>query len=160
INNQNIIKIVNVYNKTISVRGLFIIQILSKYIITKINPKIVKYYYKISNQPITKIMIKKYSSISINKFISCGNTSTITITLLLLVGISETLRANTNDISILCLSCQFYSTCVGSSNSYKNFQISDNKIKFEKILDNHNNEINLDFKQWFAGLTDGDGYIY
>jgi hypothetical protein len=28
------------------------------------------------------------------------------------------------------------------------------------ILDNHNKEINLKFKQWFAGLTDGDGYIY
>ena len=25
--------------------------------------------------------------------------------------------------------------------------------------DNHNNEISLKFIQWFAGLTDGDGYI-
>jgi hypothetical protein len=29
-----------------------------------------------------------------------------------------------------------------------------------KILDNHNNEISSKFKEWFAGLTDGDGYIY
>jgi ubiquinol-cytochrome c reductase cytochrome b subunit len=28
------------------------------------------------------------------------------------------------------------------------------------IKDNHNNEISLEFKQWFAGITDGDGYIY
>ena len=28
------------------------------------------------------------------------------------------------------------------------------------IKDNHNNEIRLNFRQWFAGITDGDGYIY
>lgn len=28
------------------------------------------------------------------------------------------------------------------------------------IKDNHNNEISLNFRQWFAGITDGDGYIY
>lgn len=30
----------------------------------------------------------------------------------------------------------------------------------QKVLDNHKNEISLEFKQWFAGLTDGVGYIY
>ena len=29
-----------------------------------------------------------------------------------------------------------------------------------ELLTNHNKEISLKFKQWFAGLTDGDGYIY
>jgi LAGLIDADG endonuclease len=32
--------------------------------------------------------------------------------------------------------------------------------KNEIIKDNHNNEISLKFKEWFAGITDGDGYIY
>nr|YP_009517184.1 hypothetical protein C0991_000019 [Blastosporella zonata]AYE93082.1 hypothetical protein C0991_000019 [Blastosporella zonata] len=87
-------EIVKIYNKTILVRGLFIIKIFSKYIIIKINPVIVKYYYKISNQPITKIIIKNLGG-KFNYFL-CK-------TYLLLVGISETIRAKKNDISILCL---------------------------------------------------------
>jgi len=61
-------KIVKICNKTIYIafaRGLFIIKFLSKYIIIKINPLIVKYYYKISNQQITKLIIK-YSLATIN----------------------------------------------------------------------------------------------
>ena len=38
--------------------------------------------------------------------------------------------------------------------------LNDAKYNTELIIDNHNNEISLEFKQWFAGITDGDGYIY
>jgi LAGLIDADG endonuclease len=167
-------RIVKIYNRTIGVRGLFIIEILSKFFSyyknKKINPVIVKYYYKISNQPITKIIINNY--IKFNNFI-CK-------TYLLLVGISETLRAKTNDITILCLYIKnfftiksifsigysliissleltFYPIRLVQSNSFIRQYSS---IKNDKIMDNHNNEIRLEFKQWFAGLTDGDGYIY
>ena len=33
-------------------------------------------------------------------------------------------------------------------------------LQLPKIMDKHNLEISLEFKQWLAGLTDGDGYIY
>ena len=38
-----------------------------------------------------------------------------------------------------------------------------NSLNLNQIIsvkDSHNNEISLKFKQWFAGITDGDGYIY
>jgi len=196
--------IVKIYNKTIYVRGLLVIEILRKLIIIKINPVIVKYYYKIFNQPITKLITNSYSKF--NHFI-CN-------TYLLLVGISETLRAKTNYITILCLyfiCCSFFFKfksrfsifvnysgfginsifcllkwqifawaiaysgidylinysftfftyqAIKISKSNCNSFISHSLTKNEKIKDNHNNEISLEFKQWFAGLTDGDGYIY
>jgi hypothetical protein len=191
--------VVKIYNKTIisfvEMSGLFIIKILSKYIILKINPIIVKYYYKISNQPITKIIIK----ICIKFYYL------ICMIYLLLVGISETLRAKPNDIRILCLNIRFIissttrslyirkkdlvyflfnesygklikekeNSILKENEGIKNESLqvlmemeslkvcSLNKLnKLKQILDNHNNEISLEFKQWFAGLTDGDGYIY
>lgn len=153
---------VKIYTKTIIVRGLFIIKIFRKYIITKINPIIVKYYYKIYNQQITKI-INKYL---INTFFN---------TFLLLVGISETIRTKKNDIKKLPLpqartaGCCKKSTFAAGKNiffpllahehSKKQINTKSNSPK-PKIMDKHNNEISLEFKQWFAGLTDGDGYIY
>lgn len=114
--------IVKIYNKTIIISDLFIIKFICKYIIDKINPVIVKYYYEIYNQQITKI---------------------INIVYLLLVGISEAIRTQKyNIINYLILRKL-------SNTHYNNI-----------ITDNHNNEISLEFKQWFAGLTDGDGYIY
>ena len=148
-------KIVKIYNRTIYVRGLLNIEILSKFVYTKlyfnINPEIVKYYYKISNQPITKIINNKYL-----------------ILLKLLVGISETLRAKSNDITInnTKINSIFFNAFnylkLEISKTKKNFLIqSKDGIKNNDIVkDNHNNEISLEFKQWFAGLTDGDGYIY
>lgn len=38
--------------------------------------------------------------------------------------------------------------------------LADNLIENIKVKDNHNNEISLKFRQWFAGISDGDGYIY
>jgi LAGLIDADG endonuclease len=301
-------RVVKIYSKTILVRGLFIIKIFSKYIIIKINPKIVKYYYKISNQPITKL-IKNSSCFASEATTSPAASEAAMLRpwlgskgkfiyflshTLLLVGISETIRAKKNDISILCLdikhlfttkstispaqfltlslpspcSCcvfllvaamqpphQKFATAAGGEAAYPTLkslvmasvapfsfwcrcsrellvgwlhrghqkenaaatkssglgcsscfaaaaaevykdqikeqaisqsncsseasdfvtsvaaaafsflktkssqqQLADNLNK--KIYDNHNNEISLEFKQWFAGLTDGDGYIY
>jgi len=186
---------VKIYTKTISVRGLFIIKIFRKYIITKINPIIVKYYYKIYNQQITKI---------INKYLI----NTLVYTFLLLVGISETIRTKKNDIKklkdIICLfshilllqkdtslpvdtkhslakrqkyqgwaSSPLYlgalcvtiklklRGCVNGLKEGSKKQIhTKSRLQLPKIMDKHNNEISLEFKQWFAGLTDGDGYIY
>lgn len=129
--NYNIKFLVKIYNKTIIVSDLFIINIniFRKYIINKINPVIVKYYYKIFNQQITKIINNIYYF-----FIYC-------MYYLLLVGISETLRTQQNNI-------------------IKNINLNKLSNHNNIIKDNHNNEISLNFKQWFAGLTDGDGYIY
>lgn len=82
--------IVKIYNKTIIVSGLFIIQILRKFIIIRINPVIVKYYYKIFNQQITKI-INMNERFKLNKGFDFS-------LYLLLVGISETLRTKQNNI--------------------------------------------------------------
>jgi LAGLIDADG endonuclease len=163
-----VVQKVKIYTKTIIVRGLFIIKIFRKYIITtfafalqqskakEINPIIVKYYYKIYNQQITKI-INKYL---INTFFN---------TFLLLVGISETIRTKKNDIKNILFPLLAYLGAQrpkgGASgqgvheHSKKQINTKSNSPKL-KIMDKHNNEISLEFKQWFAGLTDGDGYIY
>ena len=116
--------------------------ILRKYIIGNINLLTVKYYYEIFNQQITKILINIYHYI-----INCFNFNLIDIYYLLLVGISETLRTQQNNI-------------LKNNASYKIIKSSNINHKNNLIFDNHNKEINLKFKQWFAGLTDGDGYIY
>lgn len=132
------INIVKIYNETINVSDLFIINIFRKYIIDLINPVIVRYYYKIYNQQITKIInniyyyILNYFSFYLKSYI-----------LLLLVGISVTLRTHKNNII-----------------NYIFLRKLSNKNHYNIITDNHNNEISLEFKQWFSGLTDGDGYIY
>ncbi len=64
---------------------------------------------------------------------------------LLWVGISETLR--TQKIYII-------NHLILRRLSIKN---NDNNII---IKDSHNNEISLKFREWFAGLSDGDGYLY
>ena len=181
---------VKIYTKTIIVRGLFIIKIFRKYIITKINPIIVKYYYKIYNQQITKL---------INKYLI----NTLVYTFLLLVGISETIRTKINDIKKLkyiifraiptalaklkvskkggapqlveaMLSKRQSSKCLGwprtslliggcgnGKGSKKQIHTKSGlTLQKHKITDKHNNEISLEFKQWFAGLTDGAGFIY
>jgi quinol-cytochrome oxidoreductase complex cytochrome b subunit len=51
-----IINIVKIYNKTIYVSGYSIINFIRKFIIYTFNPDIVKYYYKIYNQQITKVI--------------------------------------------------------------------------------------------------------
>nr|YP_009517243.1 hypothetical protein DXG02_000019 [Myochromella boudieri]AYE93140.1 hypothetical protein DXG02_000019 [Myochromella boudieri] len=126
---------VKIYNKTINVRDLLIIKIFRKYIIIMINPFIVRYYYKVYNQQITKIIINCYHYFLNNIYFYLMNS-------LLLVGISETTRTKKNNMI--------------NSINLKNFS---NKNHYH-FLDNHNNEISLEFKQWFAGLTDGDGYLY
>ena len=132
------INIVKIYNETINVSDLFIINIFRKYIIDLINPVIVRYYYKIYNQQITKIINNIYYYI-LNYFSSYLKS----YILLLLVGISVTLRTHKNNII-----------------NYIFLRKLSNKNHYNIITDNHNNEISLEFKQWFSGLTDGDGYIY
>ena len=51
-----ITNIVKIYNKTIFVSGLFLIKIIRKFIIFIMNPDIVRYFYKIYNQQITKVI--------------------------------------------------------------------------------------------------------
>lgn len=134
--------LIKIHNKTVIVSGLFIIIILRKYIIVNINPIIVKYYYEIFNQQITKIL-NKFSNFCINFLYFNYNDYC-----LLLVGISETLRTQKNNI----IKTQI--------NFIKSNNINHQNHHNNLILDNHNKEISLKFKQWFAGLTDGDGYIY
>jgi ubiquinol-cytochrome c reductase cytochrome b subunit len=132
-----ILYLVKIYNKTIIVSGLFLNNIFRKYLIKLINPIIVKYYYKIYNQQITNIIFNIYFYII--KYMFLYNKY-----YLLLVGISESLRTQQNNI-IKNINLKYFSKINCNS---------------ELITDNHNNEISLNFKQWFAGLTDGDGYIY
>jgi hypothetical protein len=115
-----IINIVKIYNKTIYVSGYSLIKFIRKFIIYRFNPGIVKYYYKICNQQITKI-----------------------INYLLLVGISETLRTHKNYL----IKPLIRKMSINNNNNHM-------------IKDSHNNELTLKFKEWFAGLTDGDGYLY
>ena len=71
---------------------------------------------------------------------------------LLLVGISETIRTQKKII-------MGYNKKFLIKNYIAKRKMSTGIVK-DIIKDNHNNEISLKFKQWFAGLTDGDGYIY
>ena len=134
---KKLLYLIKIHNKTVIVSGLFIIIILRKYIIVNINPVIVKYYYEIFNQQITKIL-NNFSNFCIN-FLYFNDYC------LLLVGISETLRTHKKNI----IKPQIKFIKSNNINHHNNL-----------IFDNHNKEISLKFKQWFAGLTDGDGYIY
>lgn len=130
INFNLIINIVKIYNKTIYVSGYSIINFIRKFIIYTFNPDIVKYYYKIYNQQITKV-----------------------INYLLWVGISETLRTHKNYIINPLIRKMSINI---NNNDYNNYNNNNNII----IKDSHNNEISFKFREWFAGLTDGDGYLY
>jgi hypothetical protein len=63
--------------------------------------------------------------------------------LLLLVGISVTIRTHKNNIK-----------------KYIILRKLSNNNLYNIITDNHNSEINLYFKQWISGLIDGDEYIF
>jgi hypothetical protein len=84
---------------------------------------IVKYYYKIYNQQITKIINNMYYFLN---FILLNIKYT-----LLLVGISESLRTQQNNI-------------IKNINQKMFSKINHNN---DLISDNHNNEISLKFKQ-------------
>lgn len=141
--NYNYIKLlylIKIHNKTVIVSGLFIIIILRKYIIVNINPVIVKYYYEIFNQQITKIL-NNFSKFCINFLYLNYNDYC-----LLLVGISETLRTQKNNIIKICSpDSSFY---IGVKSKGIKF-IKSNNINHNNnlIFDNHNKEINLKFKQ-------------
>jgi ubiquinol-cytochrome c reductase cytochrome b subunit len=118
------INLVKIYNKTIIISGLFLNKLFRKYLIKIINPIIVKYYYKIYNQQITKIIDNVYYYIKNNVFLYFYY-------YLLLVGISESLRTQQNNI-------------IKNINLKNLSKINhDNKL----ITDNHNNNITLKFKQ-------------
>lgn len=105
------------YNKTIYIRGLFI-----KLLINYANPIKVKYYYNKYNQQITKV-------------------------LLILVGISETIRAQKLLFKII---------------NYSNKENKELIINKEKVIINKNIKTkNMEkFNEWLGGLIDGDGYFY
>ena len=121
-----IFNLVKIYNKTIYVSGNNVIKIIRNFIKYKLYPDKVKYYYKIYNQQITKV---------INK--------------ILRVGISETLRTQQKYISYPLI----------KNNLFKKPNLI-RQYSTTIIKDSHNNDIELNFRQWFAGLTDGDGYLY
>ena len=189
--------LVKIYNKTILVSDLLINKIMLKFIelvinygyfIFKLNPNIVKYYYKIYNQQITKVIIyinhcafDNYicenvyfnvffkAGISLLEFIKHRFNYCELIFKLLQVGISETICTHKKIIkrklSFLGLYYSQKNTIIKDqekrkmSTSSTKFK-SSNLIQNESIKDGHNKEISLKFRQWFAGLTDGDGYIY
>jgi len=122
---------IKIYSKTIFVSDLFIIKIISKNIILKINPSIVRYYYKKYNQQITKIIINFFSNL-LYIFINSEF-------YLLLVGISETIR--THKLNIIN-NIKFKSFSSKKNHTPINLDFYDNVIK-----DNHKNEITLKFKQ-------------
>lgn len=181
---------------------------VSHIILFKLNPYIVRYYYKIYNQQITKLLIlfthftpckapdqdragaadpsvtlrrggwmlrAKYlflfSIRGLNYLAACTSTLFVNIRLnnfsfkLLGVGISETIRTHTNKIinkinlnsnTIVVKGLKKMSSICTQFNNLKNLNLIDNI----SVKDGHKNEISLKFKQWFAGITDGDGYIY
>ena len=152
--------LVKIYNKTINISDLLIKNLLIKFnkinfmiinlgFVPKflkflINPVIVRYYYKICNQQITKVI--KYLQIIIIFFNKNKAYP------LLQVGIPETIRTHKQTIKRKNKNflIPYYIGKRGLS-TFDNIKI---------IKDNHNNEISLIFRQWFAGITDGDGYIY
>src|SRR5882762_1748152 len=171
INYINLLYLIKIHNKTLIVSGLFIIVILRKYIIDNINPVIVKYYYEIFNQQITKILKNFSNYINIINYLYFYYNDCC----LLLVGISETLRTQTNNIikpsfafvkrviriktrklapydagapnaTGAGLHCGLWEA-TGEINEIK--IIKSNKINHHNnlIYDNHNKEISLKFKQ-------------
>ena len=152
--------LVKIYNKTINISDLLIknlfikfnflndininLGFVPKYKNFDINPFIVRYYYKICNQLITKVI--KYLKIF---FIFFNKNKAYP---LLQVGISETIRTQKKIINS------------NNKNFFRAYYIGkrglSTGINNVNIKDNHNNEISLNFRQWFAGITDGDGYIY
>jgi hypothetical protein len=165
INYINLLYLIKIHNKTLIVSGLFIIVILRKYIIDNINPVIVKYYYEIFNQQITKIL-NNFSNYIINYLYFNYNDCC-----LLLVGISETLRTQTNNIinppfafvlrviRIKIRRLVAFALGPGAGQQWGHWEATGeaNNIKFitsnnlnhhnNLIYDNHNKEISLKFKQ-------------
>jgi hypothetical protein len=129
-NYLNLLSLIKIHNKTVIVSGLFIIVILRKYIIYNIYPVIVKYYYEIFNQQITKIL-NNFSNYIINYLYFNYNDYC-----LLLVGISETLRTQKNNIIKIKPQIKFIKS--NNINHHNNNNL---------IFDNHNKEITLKFKQ-------------
>lgn len=141
----------------------------------------VRYFYKVYNQQITKVI---NFSIRFNKYKAqniylINNIKGVVIPLvkkifilkikilnLLRVGISETISTQKKfknnkfafgNINLSLINNKFGLRFLSTmSNNLK----STIAIQDEIIKDKHNNFISLKFKQWFAGITDGDGYIY
>lgn len=85
---------------------------------------------------------------------------------LLGVGISETIRTQKNKIKNKinlkpnAIGKGFKNMSTLQPLPLKHFTNLNYINKNISVKDSHNNEISLKFKQWFAGITDGDGYIY
>ena len=178
--------LVKIYNKTIIISDLFIKNLIIpfnlfinmkinlgfvlKFIYFNINPFIVRYYYKIYNQQITKVIKYLNQRGAFNK-IYCKIYLIMNIIInkfLLLVGISETIR--TQKKIIMGYNKKFLiKNYIAKRNMstaltlpLSPFMVDRGRVRAINNIfkDNHNNEISLKFIQWFAGLTDGDGYIY
>lgn len=225
-----------IYNRTIFISVLFFNvfkfrDFVSPIFIFKLNPYIVRYYYKIYNQQITKLIIlltlftnylffcymrglnylgllcfKLYQglaqacvdvsfdpfalalalpcfyllkakesgylkNLNVIKFCYCVDSADWKLSplnnlsfKLLGVGISETIRTHKNKItnkiylkpSVIGKGFKNMSTMDTQFDNLKSLNLNQNI----SVKDSHNNEISLKFKQWFAGITDGDGYIY
>nr|YP_010833305.1 LAGLIDADG endonuclease [Agaricus bitorquis]WFG54052.1 LAGLIDADG endonuclease [Agaricus bitorquis] len=181
-------KLVKIYNRTILISDLIFNvnkfrDFVSLVFSFKLNPYIVRYYYRVYNQQITKV-IRFFTLFTINLILVLvimrgfiyldllnddlylNNFSWI----LLRVGISETICTHKNKIKnqlILNtltnrLGIKNFSTKAFNNSTQINKlkSLAENLIGNTKVKDNHNKEISLKFRQWFAGITDGDGYIY
>jgi hypothetical protein len=180
--------LVKIYNRTIFISDLIfnvnkLRDFVSLVLSFKLNPNIVRYYYRVYNQQITKVIIF-FTLFTVNLFVVLVimrgfiyldllnyelylNKFSL---ILLRVGISETIRTHKNKIKNQIIlnpltnrqGIQQISTkAFNNSTQINNLKsLGEKFIGNTKFKDNHNKEISLNFRQWFAGITDGDGYIY
>lgn len=154
--------LVKICNETINISDLLNTSVIKfqnfVFLNLNINPFIVRSYYKIYNQQITKVIIFiPWEYI----FIMSRNFRDYTHTLFNYFKINFKYFLIYIKISIYFF-IKLYDKILKLSDSISDFNMQFDELLSDKIkiLDNHNNEISLKFKQWFAGITDGDGYIY
>jgi hypothetical protein len=203
--------LVKIHNRTINISDLFNcrINIFKSFGLLNLifNPFIVRYYYEIYNQQITKVIclgacfkvlrLRTHKDAQRDKNITSRNFRDYTHTQNENKNkyVQDILIKNREKISLLYnASCSFLLKNplfflflrlrthfnAGLSKTSRpacftqpgievrsikdpqapNFKSSNYFFEDIQILDSHNNEISLKFKQWFAGITDGDGYIY
>jgi len=184
------LNLVKIYNRTIFVSDLIFNvnkfrDFVSLVFSFRLFPNIVRYYYRVYNQQITKVILY-LTLFTINLFwvlvIMRGFIYLDLLNydlyldkfslILLRVGISETICTHKNKIKNKIIlnplkkrqgfqqmaTKPFYKDNSTQINNLKQ-SLAKNLIANTKVKDNHNKEISLKFKQWFAGITDGDGYI-
>lgn len=140
-NHIHILKYVKIYSKTINLiynQDLRIIYYISIFIILFFIE--VTYYYVII---MTLFILNSNLNLNKSKVWNQQVTYTINYIWFIIKGTSETTRTQVSTIFKRCLHSKVFS---------KDTDLT--------VLDIHNKPISKEFKQWFAGLVDGDGYLY